>query len=157
MSSATAHSFKPTENGPDILKSAQTFQCEPVWQSNNPVVASDPVRKVIVSIKFKDKSGVATELKVTPIGESDEKYALAGQYVQSNLTTRPGYRDYNWYGMQAKDPNFVMHRELFERDSSQYGKNSWFYIEEQFKYGEKDWEYRAVCYKKDPDAKPKNP
>jgi hypothetical protein len=146
VSHACAQSLKPKENGDDYLGSAQTFSCEPFWQSDNPIVASDPTFKAIVSIKFKE-NGDASAIKVVHVAESGEKYDRAVQYIQWHLVTTPGYRDYNWYGTGVKDHNILMHGKLFENDSARHGKNRWFYTEEQFTHGLKTSENQTLCNK----------
>ena len=150
-SSTNAQSFKPRKNGPDYLGLAQTFHCEPAWQSNNPIVASDPVYMVMVRIEFKNGDDVASDLKVVHVAESGETYNRARQYIRSDLITTPGYRDYNWHGTYLRDYNVTMHGELFEKDDSHYGPNRWFYNEEQFRNGQKSTEYHTVCDKTDED------
>ena len=102
--------------------------------------------KVIVRVEFKRGTEVASDLFVHEIGAKGNR---EDRYVRSNLTTNAGRREYNWYGTNPTDPNDVMHRELIEQDSPQRGKSTWLYIEERYKYGEKDSDYRAVCRKID--------
>ena len=146
VSYACAQSLKPKENGDHYLGSTQTFSCEPIWQSNNPVVAGDPAFKTIVSIRLQE-NGNASAINVIHVAEGGEKYNRADQYVQWHLVTTPGYRDYNWYGSGAKDHNVLMHGKLFEKDSARYGKNKWFYTEEQFTHGLRTSEQQTVCSK----------
>jgi len=147
VSSASAQSFKPQENGPDSLGSAQSFKCEAIWPTNNPIVAADPPDTVMVSIKFNEGTKTPFELKVVHVAESGEKYNPADEYRQLYLVALPDHRDYSWYGAGTKDRNLLIHKQLFEKDSSRFGANRWFYNEELFEYGRKISEFQNVCDK----------
>jgi hypothetical protein len=54
---------------------------------------------------------------------------------------------YNWYEVGTKDQNLLIQGQLFEKDSSRFGANRWFYNEELFEHGLKISESQNVCDK----------
>ncbi len=147
VSYASAQSFKPKENNADYLGSAQSFNCEPVGAGNNRIVAADPPYTMMVSIKFNEGTKTPFDLKVVQVTESGEKYNRADQYTRLHLVAIPGRRDYSWYGSGIKDHNVMIHGQLFEKDSSRFGANRWFYNEELFEYGRKTSLSENICDK----------
>jgi hypothetical protein len=142
-SSTYAQPLNVQENTSEYGKAAQTFQCKPVEQGQNRIVAADLPHTLIVSLRLKDKK--AAEFKVVRVEDNGEKYTQTDQTKSLNLVTIPGRRDYSWYGMAKDHPNLLMHGRLFEQYSAHDGKNRWFYNEEEFEHGLKTVNYRTIC------------
>jgi len=100
-----------------------------------------------VNIKFNEGTKTPFDLKVVQVAESGGKYNRSDQYRGSHFVAIPGHRDYNWYEVGTKDQNLLIQGQLFEKDSSRFGANRWFYNEELFEHGLKISESQNVCDK----------
>ena len=144
---ASADSLKPKENGAGHLGPAQSFKCERIWPTNNPIVAGDAPSSVMVSIEFNEGTQTPFTLKVIDVAESGEKYNAADQYTRLYFVAIPDRHDYNWYGTAAKGHNLLIHGQLVEKDNSRFGANRWFYYEERFEHGVRISDSQTVCDK----------
>lgn len=142
-SSTCAQPLKVQENASQYGEAVQTFQCKPVEQGHNRIVAADLPHALIVSLRLKDKK--AADFKVVHVDDNGEKYTHTDQTKSWRLVTISGRRDYSWYGMAKDHPNLLMHGRLVEQYSARDGENRWFYNEEQFEYGLKTVDYRTIC------------
>jgi len=140
---ASAQALNAQAGASEHAVTAQTFNCRPVEQSQNRIVAADPSRAIRVSLTLTDKK--ATEFKVLYVDDNGEKSSPADETKPWRLVTTPGSRDYNWYAVGSRRPNLLMHGRLFERDSVQKGENRWSYSEEQFELGIRTVDYHATC------------
>ena len=121
----------------------QTFRCGPAEAGQNPIVAADLQRTVIVNlILTRDK---ATEFRVSYIEDKGQKSDPAAKTKSWLLVTMPRGHDYHWYAAGRRQPNLLVHGRLFEQSGAREGEKRWIYYEEQFEAGLKTGDLQVAC------------
>ncbi len=121
----------------------QTFRCGPAETGQNPIVAADLQRTVIVNlILTRDK---ATNFKVSYLEDNGQKSDPAAKTKSWLLVTMPSGHDYHWYAAGRRQPNLLMHGRLFEQSGAREGEKRWLYYEEQFEAGVKTGDLQVAC------------
>src|SRR5208283_211903 len=112
-SATSALALKAQMNASEHEAETQTFRCGPAEAGQNPIVAADLQRTVIVNlILIRDK---ATDFKVSYIAETGQKSDPAAKTKPWLLVTMPSGHDYRWHAAGRRQPNLLMLGWLFER------------------------------------------
>ena len=142
-SATSALALKAQINPSEHEAETQTFRCGPAETGQNPIVAADLQRTVIVNlILTRDK---ATDFKVLYLEDKGQKSDPAAKTKSWLLVTMPSGHDYHWYAAGRRQPNLLMHGRLFEQSGAREGEKRWLYYEEQFEAGLKTGDLQVAC------------